>query len=109
MNRGGLAITVDKQKLLEVIRTGQSKMSEVYRSETSLIYRVDVRKIERPYFLLVESDCTSDEDYRAFQEVMDCTDWRCGVLETDVYTTPHPQLPWSEGFSVHVVYPCEGP
>jgi hypothetical protein len=77
-----------------------------YRSECLIIVRCQTLTAGT-YFVVTEADVLFPEDIDAL-EVLGAEvgePWRMKVLETDVYGTPHPHLPMSSTFRVHVVHP----
>lgn len=59
------------------------------------------------FYLVVESDILMPEDRGALAD-LDLSlraNWRSRIIETDVWSTPHDELPLSNSFQVHVVHP----
>jgi hypothetical protein len=80
-----------------------------YHSESLIITRVVTREAGT-YFLVTESDCVFAEDVDALEAlgVEVGEPWRMRVLEVSYWGRPHPALPMSSTFRVHIVHP-EGP
>jgi hypothetical protein len=80
--------------------------TDIYRSESLIITRCETAYAEA-YYIVVESDCVFPEDVDALETlgVEVGEPWRTRILETDIYGSPHPELPMSSTFQVHVVHP----
>lgn len=76
-----------------------------YAGETLIINRV-VTARQGSYFLVVESDLLSPEDMAALRELSEelRADWRTKCVESDHHGRPHPDMPWSDYFTVHLVH-----
>ncbi|MFI5865864.1 hypothetical protein [Streptomyces sp. NPDC051546] len=95
-----------KGDLLASIRYQRSSITQVYKSNSALINRVDVAGVDEAYFILVEGDCFTDEDEAAFAGITACPSWRRHILEVTHFPTSHPHLLWTAHFSMHVLHPA---
>ncbi|MGW0087838.1 hypothetical protein ACWDWS_02285 [Streptomyces sp. NPDC003328] len=81
---------------------------DVYHSESLIITRCTTDR-GASYYVVVESDCVFPEDVDALEllgaEIGE--PWRMSVLDSEYYMRPHPALPMSALFWVHVV--CQVP
>lgn len=95
-----------KASLIAKIEDAPCTATDVYRSCTAVIQRVDL-KGGGSYFLLVESDRSGVKDAAAFEGIESQLHgpWRERIIETDCYDRPHPELLGSTKFAVHVVHP----
>ncbi|MEU6704737.1 hypothetical protein [Streptomyces wuyuanensis] len=78
---------------------------EEYRSETLIIER-HTTQTHGAYFLVVESDISFPEDEEALARLTEelGAAWGSKSLESECTMQPHPEMPWSECYTIHVVH-----
>lgn len=97
-----------RAELLSALRGARSVDREDQAHDGVIISRVTTRDLG-VYWLVTESDVSFPEDIDAlerWEQELGGPPWRNRILTTDVYREPHPLLPLSGMYKVHLVHPA---
>lgn len=76
-----------------------------YVTETMIIHKVATMSLGA-FFVVVEGDFQTAEDVEALEALSTelRAPWRTKCVESDYFNQPHPDMPWSESYTVHLVH-----
>lgn len=76
-----------------------------YSSETLIIHKVATLTMGA-FYMVVESDFLTAEDVEALDGLAGAlrAPWRAKCVESDYFNAPHPDMPWSDSYSIHLVH-----